>query len=62
MQDGMTGLLVPPADPSALAQAIVLFYRQNLGPGMRAAIVADQARFSWQRVIDAIEALADEGR
>jgi glycosyltransferase involved in cell wall biosynthesis len=62
VRDGITGLLVPPADPPALAQAIVRFFEQDLGSSMRAAIVADQARFSWQSLIDAIESLVDQRR
>ena len=57
VRDGETGLLVPPGDPVALAAAIVRFFRDDMGPGMRASIAADQARFSWQRMVETIELL-----
>jgi glycosyltransferase involved in cell wall biosynthesis len=52
-----TGLLVPPNDPVALAAAIVRFFRDDMGPWMRANIAADQACFSWQRMVETIELL-----
>lgn len=58
VQDEETGLLVPPKDPVALAAAIMRFFRDGMGPRMRANIAADQARFSWQRMVETVEVLA----
>ena len=57
VRDGETGLLVPPGDPDALVAAIVRFFRDDMGPGMRASIAADRDRFSWQRLVETIELL-----
>ena len=62
IRQGETGLLVPPGDPSALAQAVLLFFRAGLGPGMTANIMANQARFSWEQMVTAIEELLMELR
>jgi len=54
---GRTGLLVPPADPRALAQAIDRYFDESLEPRFAAAIRENAGRFSWDRVIEAIESL-----
>ncbi|MCB8951141.1 MAG: glycosyltransferase [Ardenticatenales bacterium] len=57
VQDGRTGLVVPPDDPAALAAAINRFLGEKLGPTMRAHIAADQDRFSWGNLVRALEDL-----
>lgn len=54
VDDGRTGLIVPPEDPTTLAQAINYFFNLNLGPSMKKAIQEQSDRFSWQRLIDAL--------
>jgi glycosyltransferase involved in cell wall biosynthesis len=54
-----TGLVVPPEDPEALAEAIVQFFEQNLGPGFEENIRSDTETFSWQRLVDQLEGLAN---
>jgi glycosyltransferase involved in cell wall biosynthesis len=59
IEDGRTGLLVPPRDPDALAQAIVKLaddpaFRREIGRAGRARV---EARFSLQAKVDATEAL-----
>lgn len=46
IEDGVTGLLVPPEDPAALAGALVRFLREGLGPQLAANVVAHRGRFS----------------
>jgi len=60
VKHGRTGLLAPPEDPGALAAAIRRFFDEDLGPEFEANIVADQDRFSWVRLTEALLALADE--
>lgn len=58
IRDGETGTLVPPRDPAALAAAIVDFFRSGRGPAMRAAIQGRRGEFSWDRMVETIEACA----
>jgi glycosyltransferase involved in cell wall biosynthesis len=54
VQDGRTGLVVPPRSPEALADAIVRFFDQRMGERMSAAIAAERDAFSWSRCVGAI--------
>jgi glycosyltransferase involved in cell wall biosynthesis len=54
IRDGSTGVLVPPSDPSALAQAIVGLLQQPA----RAQALADAARV-WVRTEGSLEAMAE---
>jgi glycosyltransferase involved in cell wall biosynthesis len=55
---GDTGLLVPPGDPKALAEAIRQFYAHNLGEPLSAGVRKAKQAYSWKRITEAIEALA----
>lgn len=61
--DGETGYLVPPADAGALADALCRILDPATQATMRAAIVRDKARFSWDALVDRLEELlpAPEG-
>jgi len=56
----VTGLVVPPADPAALAQAIVRFFRDRMGPRLREGVAALQAEHSWSVLADRVIELGDE--
>jgi len=53
--NGETGLIVPPADSTALAAAIERFFREGLSKPFRTAISQGRARFSWDALIRIIE-------
>ncbi|MEE9465258.1 MAG: glycosyltransferase [Candidatus Neomarinimicrobiota bacterium] len=55
-----TGLVVPPDDPPALAQAIIRFFTETDRAAMAKHIVAEKCRFSWEALAGTIEALAKE--
>jgi len=54
---GLTGLIVPPEKPEALAAAISHFFVDDLGPQFEANILAQAPRFEWRRLVDTIESL-----
>ncbi len=62
VRDGVTGLVVPPGDPAALAAAVTRFFAEGLGPRLRQGVRALQAEHSWSvladRAVELIDALA----
>jgi len=57
IDDGRTGILVSPRDPEALGRAICRYFDEGLESRLVDGIRQDQGRFSWDRVIEAIEEL-----
>jgi len=57
VQDGVTGLIVPPQDEVALADAVVRFYRDGLAGQMTLHVEQNrqQESFSWQALVRTIE-------
>jgi len=53
-----TGFLVPPNDPRALAEAMRKFYRENREDGFAANVKIEKKKYSWDRVVEAIEELS----
>ena len=60
VEEGISGLLVPPRDPTALARAIERFFDQNLAARLREGVARSRQRFEWGGLVDAIESLAAE--
>ena len=56
--DGRAGLVVPPDDPAALADAMVRFAKEALGPTLEAGVAAERQRYTWDRLAQALEGLA----
>lgn len=52
--DGKSGLLVPPEDPPALADALVSLYEDGRIASLEAGVVEERARFSWGALLGAI--------
>jgi glycosyltransferase involved in cell wall biosynthesis len=57
--DGRTGLVVPPADPAALAAAIERFFAEELAAVMAENVVMENGRFAWSHLIDTLLQLSD---
>jgi glycosyltransferase involved in cell wall biosynthesis len=62
VEEGVTGHLVPPEDPRALAEAILAFYARGGRDAYEPAVREAARRFSWGAVADGIVALAAEAR
>lgn len=62
VQDGVTGLIVPPQDAHALAQAIVRYFQDDLAPCLTANVRASatERAESWPRLVSIITDLAHE--
>ncbi len=62
VKDGMTGLIVPPQDATALAHAIVRYFQDDLATCLAAHVQAEAAERaeSWPRLVSIITDLARE--
>jgi glycosyltransferase involved in cell wall biosynthesis len=58
VEDGRSGLLVPPEDPQALARAVVRFYEEDLAAPLEEGVRAIRRRFSWTHFADAVTGTA----
>lgn len=63
VQDGVTGLVVPPQDAPALAQAIITYFNQGIGRELTQNVQQDASRqnFSWQHLVECIEHVSTAG-
>ncbi|MCB9506870.1 MAG: glycosyltransferase [Myxococcales bacterium] len=57
--DGETGLLVPPEDPGAIADAVARFYREDLGPVLRAGVERRAKELSWAGLVEVVTGRQD---
>ncbi len=60
VEDGRTGLVVPPEDPDALGKAVNRFFDEGLEPVFRANIEKTNQRFSWNSFEKALLELIGE--
>ncbi|MBI4364606.1 MAG: glycosyltransferase [Candidatus Latescibacteria bacterium] len=62
VEDGDSGLLVPPRDPAALARAVERFFDAGMSDRLRAGVARARGRFGWDALVSTLEALAAECR
>lgn len=51
------GLVIPPDNPEALAAAIIQFFEHGLAERLRAGILEEKEKYSWDRFIEELEGL-----
>jgi glycosyltransferase involved in cell wall biosynthesis len=56
--DCKSGLIVPPNDPHALADAIVRFYEEKMETRLTEGAAEQRKKYSWDALADAVEELA----
>lgn len=59
VRDGETGFIVPPGDAEALARAVTRFFREDRADDFAKAVAEEKAKYSWDRMAEAIETLAE---
>jgi glycosyltransferase involved in cell wall biosynthesis len=59
--DGVTGFVVPPDSPDALAAAMIRFFEEGAGPRMSSAIRERSGEFAWSGCVRAILRAAGPG-
>jgi glycosyltransferase involved in cell wall biosynthesis len=62
VEEGVTGLLVPPGDPGALARAIERYFDEGLAPRLREGVASARGRFTWEALAEALIELGTECR
>ncbi|MBX0327753.1 glycosyltransferase [Oscillochloris sp. ZM17-4] len=60
VEDGVNGLVVPPQDEQALADAVVRYFREDMAKPFTSTIIANSASFSWQELVMTIERIASD--
>ena len=60
VRPGVTGMVVPPEDEVALANAIVEYFERRMAPVLRAGVEALRASHSWSALAEQAISLADE--
>lgn len=55
-----TGLVVPPENPQALAEAIERYFAEGLGPRFATNIHRESGRFAWQRLTEQLELIVHD--
>jgi glycosyltransferase involved in cell wall biosynthesis len=58
VEDGRTGLVVPPEDPPALAAAIERYFAEGLEVVFSEQVVGENGRFSWDHLITQLHQIA----
>ena len=59
VRPGETGLVVPPENPPALAEAVVRFFAEAMGPRLREGVRSLRREHSWEALADSVLELGD---
>jgi glycosyltransferase involved in cell wall biosynthesis len=61
VSEGRTGFIVPPADPQAVADAVIEFFQGGWGERMMPHFEEEKRRFSWESLVSTIESVTGTG-
>jgi len=61
MPDGEAGLVVPPEDPAALAEAVLRFFKNDMRGSLTEGVRREKAKYTWEPLYDAVERFGLEG-
>lgn len=57
VRDGVTGFVVPPKDPEALANAVLRFFKEEREAEFTAHVEIEKRKYSWEAMANAIDDL-----
>ena len=60
--DGVAGLVVPPDDPPALADAIIRYFEEGMEEALSEGVRREREKYSWDRLFEAIEELVGKSK
>jgi len=60
IQDGITGILIQPEDPTGLADAVTSYFADECGNTFRQNIQSHKNSYSWDRMLETIEKLSQD--
>ena len=55
--DGVSGYVVPPGDPEALADAVIRYFEEDREAVFAEGVRRERERFSWGRLLDTLETM-----
>jgi glycosyltransferase involved in cell wall biosynthesis len=55
VRDGVTGFVVPPNDPQALARAVTRYFVEQREQEFAANVMQEKKKYSWETMVNAIE-------
>ncbi|MBU1707097.1 glycosyltransferase [bacterium] len=62
VEEGVTGFVVPPENPSAIAEAVETFFARGGRAAMREGILKERGKYSWEGMVEIIEKSAKKSR
>ncbi|MBN1351623.1 glycosyltransferase [candidate division KSB1 bacterium] len=55
VRNGITGFVIPPQQPQAIAQAVIRFFEEDRKSEFSENIKTEKKKYSWERMVEAIE-------